>query len=78
MNPTKVDVEFHRICHLDADNNKGYQINLLLVDELRNNAFSKQVAHQNKIARYYNFKIKHRLLYEGDLVLEWTNITKKN
>lgn len=59
--PREVSVESLRICQLSRKQNEdGLRANLDLLDKVRDKAFAKQLAPQQKAACYYNYKInKH-------------------
>ena len=57
--------------HFLPDNNEtSLRAELDLLEERRDQAAVQAVAYQQRSARYYNSKVKHRVLLLGDLVLK--------
>ena len=53
----------------EKDNDDQLRINLDCLDEVREKTFDKMTKYQQKMAEYYNKRVKLRLLDIGDLVL---------
>ena len=60
------------------ENQESRLLDLEVIDELRENAAWKMTAYQNRIARFYNRKVKHRSFQVGDLVLRNAKATQKH
>ena len=71
MLPVEIVVPSHRRIHYNPEENEELRhIPLDLIGERRNDAALKAAARKQKVAAYYNSKVKHRSLQEGDLVLK--------
>ena len=71
MLPVEMVVTSHRMIHYDPEENEELLgISLDLIEEKRNDASLKAAAHRQKIAKYYNSRVKACSLQEGDLVLK--------
>ncbi|XP_077222112.1 uncharacterized protein LOC143855952 [Tasmannia lanceolata] len=68
--PMEIGVPSFHIQHFNEwRNNEGLRTNLDLLDELREDSKLRLAAYQQKIARYYNSKLRPRDHRVGDLVL---------
>ena len=59
-------------------NDDELRLNLDCLDEVRDNASSKMIKYQLKMAEYYNKRVKLRRLDIGDLVLRKTTTATKD
>ncbi|XP_075661461.1 uncharacterized protein LOC142631225 [Castanea sativa] len=62
----------------EKDNDDQLRINLDCLDEIKDKASSKMVKYQQKMAEYYNKRVKLRRLEIGDLVLRKVTTATKN
>ena len=53
----------------EEDNDNQLRINLDFLEEVRDKVFSRMTKYQQKMAEYYNKRVKLRRLDIGDLVL---------
>ena len=61
----------------EENNNNQLRINLDCLDKVRDKAYSRMTIYQQKMAEYYNKRVKLRQLDIGDLVLrKITTVTK--
>ena len=68
--PTDVMLPFTRTISYDEySNTEELTLNLDLIEELRNAAALRVQNYQQRIARYYNARVKHRSYKVGSLVL---------
>ena len=59
--PVEIRVQTRRFKHLNQEENQESKLlDLELIDEVRENTTWKMAAYQNRIARLYNRKVKHR------------------
>lgn len=62
----------------ESKNDEELKVNLDLLDELREIAYTRMARYQNRVSRYYNNRVKARRFEEGDLVLrKVTQATKE-
>jgi hypothetical protein len=74
-----VEIGTTRLKHLSPkENQESRLLDLELNNEVRENAALKMAAYQNRIARFYNRKVKHRSFQVGDLVLINARATQKH
>ena len=59
-------------------NDDELRLNLDCLDEVRDNASNKMTKYQQKMAEYYNKRVKLRRLDIGDLVLRKTTTATKD
>lgn len=52
------------------ENDAELRQNLDLLEEFRDRFQVKAATYQQRIARYYNFRVNHRKFAQGDLVLK--------
>ena len=64
------------ISHDEASNVDELTLNLDLIEELRNAAALRVQNYQQRIAWYYNARVKHRSYTVGSLVLRQTGLTQ--
>ncbi|XP_020243327.1 uncharacterized protein LOC109821558 [Asparagus officinalis] len=70
VTPIKVSILTIQRQHFDEDMNlEGLRIDLDLLDEIREKALQTKVTNRQRIAQYYNSKIRPRRFNAGDLVL---------
>ncbi|KAL5851862.1 hypothetical protein ACOSQ3_006980 [Xanthoceras sorbifolium] len=70
MIPAEAIVSTHRISTFDPEqNNDLLAINLYLIEEKMDTARLRVDVYQQKVARYYNRKVKLRQFNKGDIVL---------
>ncbi|XP_074327774.1 uncharacterized protein LOC141665689 [Apium graveolens] len=50
-------------------NEEGMRLTLDLIDEVRDEAITRNVEHQQRASLYYNRRVKERFFQQGDLVL---------
>ena len=78
MIPMEVGLPSFRQAHFDpSHNDENLSVSLGLIDELRNAAQVKVAAYQQRVARYYNSKVKNRSFKVGDLVLRKVMLNTK-
>lgn len=75
----EIGVQIIRVKHLSTEANKESSVlDLEMINELKENAAWKMAAYQNKIATFYNRKVKHRSFQVRDLVLRIAKATQKH
>ena len=62
----------------EENNDDQLQINLDFLDEVRDKAFSRMTIYQQKMAEYYNKRVKLRRLDIGNLVLRKVTTATKD
>ena len=62
----------------DQRNEEQFRFNLDLIDEVRDIAEARMKKYQERMARYYNSKVKPRQFSVGDLVLQKVTSATKN
>jgi len=62
----------------EEDNDDQLQINLDFLEEVRDKASNRMTKYQQKIAEYYNKRVKLRRLDIGDLVLHKVTTTTRD
>ena len=62
----------------EENNDDQLRINLDCLDEVRDKAFSRMTIYQQKMAEYYNKRVKLRRLDIGDLVLRKVTTATKD
>ncbi|KAK2998712.1 hypothetical protein RJ639_022649 [Escallonia herrerae] len=68
--PIEIGVPTMRALHFNEVNNEdGLRANLDLVEEARTQAHVRSVVIKQRVARYYNQRVRSRQFQEGDLVL---------
>ena len=68
--PLEVDLPTLRTTHFDeAANNRALRENLDMLGERQNDASIRLVSYQERLAQYYNSRVRERRFFEGDLVL---------
>ena len=71
MIPVETEVPSHRRIHFNQAENEKLQLEALdLLDEKRDEANLRVAAHQQRIARHFNSKVRQRSFEIGDLVLK--------
>lgn len=75
----EIGVQTVRLKHMYMEENQESRLlDLELIDEIREDAILKMAAYQNRIARLYNRKVKHRSFQVGDLVLRNAKAIQKH
>ncbi|XP_008222401.1 PREDICTED: uncharacterized protein LOC103322272 [Prunus mume] len=59
-------------------NNEQLALNLDFIDELRDQSNMRNVAYKQRIAKYYNFRVKPRAFTTGDWVMRTVSLATKN
>ncbi|XP_074374259.1 uncharacterized protein LOC141714652 [Apium graveolens] len=67
-----------RDCYTEEDAEVNQRLHLDLLEETRGNFQPRFTAYQQRVARYYNKKVKGQLLKVGDLVLRKVMPNTKN
>ena len=68
--PAEVGLTSYRVYNHDENkNNEAMRLQLDLVDELRTAAEQRLARYQDRMAQYYNFRVRHRDFQLGDLIL---------
>ena len=68
--PVEIGLTSFRAMTFDeSKNDEELKVNLDLLDELREKSCTRMARYQNRVAGYYNGKVKARKFEEGDLVL---------
>ena len=62
----------------EEGNDEKLRLNLDCLDEVRDKASSRMTKYQQKMAKYYNKRVKLRQLDIGDLVLRKVSVATKN
>ena len=62
----------------EEGNDDQLKVNLDCLDEARDGASNKMTKYQQKVAEYYNRRVKLRRLDRGDLVLRKVTLATKN
>ena len=66
----EVGITSYRVHNHDENrNDKAMRLQLDLMDELRTTAEQRLARYQNRMAQYYNSRVRHRDFQVGDLVL---------
>ena len=77
--PVEIGLTTWRTSHHDEDSNDSQlRTNLDLLDEVRDQAEAKTKAYQQRMARYYDRRVKHREFKVGDLVLRKVTLAAKD
>jgi hypothetical protein len=77
--PIEIGLTTWRTNHHDESSNDNQpRTNLDLLDEARNQAEAKTRAYQQRMARYYDRRVKHREFKVGDLVLRKITLATKD
>jgi hypothetical protein len=77
--PVEIGLTTWRTNHHDEiSNNSQLRMNLDLLDEARDQAEVRTRAYQQRMARYYDRRVKHREFKVGDLVLRKVTLATKN
>ena len=64
--------------HDKSDNDNQLRTNLDLLDEVRDRAKAKTRVYQQRMARYYDRRVKYREFKVGDLVLRKVTLATKD
>ena len=68
--PIEVGIISYRVHNHDENrNDEAMQLQLDLMDELRTTAKQRLARYQNRMAQYYNSRVRHKDFQVGDLVL---------
>ncbi|XP_021861286.1 uncharacterized protein [Spinacia oleracea] len=68
--PVEVGIPSPRVTYYDYEKNEAEKrVNLDLLPETRGNTLLKSIAYKQKIARYFNKRVRPWPLHEGDWVL---------
>ena len=68
--PAEVGITSYRVHNHDENrNDEAMRLQLDLMDELRTTAEQRLARYQNRMAQYYNSRVRHRDFQVGDLVL---------
>ena len=79
MIPVEVGVtSIRREVFNEESNDDQLRLNLDCLDEIRDKASSRMTRYQQKMAEYYNRRVKLRRLDIGDLVLRKVTIATKD
>jgi ribonuclease HI len=77
--PVEIGLTTWRTRHHDKDGNDSLlRIDLDLLDEVRDQAEARTRVYQQRMARYYNRRVKHREFKVGDLVLRKITLATKD
>ncbi|GFZ08777.1 hypothetical protein Acr_20g0005850 [Actinidia rufa] len=77
--PVEIGMPSFRTLNFDKNGNEGVlRLNLDLLDEKRESAELRQAAYKNRIAKYYNERVKHRSFLPGDLVLRRVTLSTRD
>ena len=78
MRPVEVGMPNHRRAHFNPlQNDENLSVSLDLIEELRSTAQVKVAAYQQRVAKYYNSRVRNRSFKVGDLVLRKVMINTK-
>ncbi|XP_071738152.1 uncharacterized protein [Rutidosis leptorrhynchoides] len=76
--PAEIRVPTHRVLEVDVENNSSIlRENLKLLEERRIMATVRQADAKQRMAKYYNKRVKHVQFKEGDLVLRDNEASKQ-
>ena len=79
MIPVEVGVtSTRRAAFSEEGNDEKLRLNLDCLDEVRDKASSRMVKYQQKMAKYYNKRVRLRQLDIGDLVLRKVSAATKD
>ena len=79
MIPVEVGVtSTRRTVFSEEGNDENLRLNLDCLDEVRDKASSRMTKYQQKMAEYYNKRVKLRQLDIGDLILRKVSATTKD
>ena len=68
--PAEVGITSYRVHNHDENrNDEAMRLQLDLMNELRTTAEQRLTRYQNRMAQYYNSRVRHRDFQVGDLVL---------
>lgn len=68
--PVEIRITNYRRTHFELKHNdESIQISLDLIEELRNIVEVRVAAYQQRVAKYYNSRVKYRYFKIGDFVL---------
>ena len=68
--PAEIGLTSYRVDnHDEARNDEGIRLQLNLVDEVRAIAEQRLARYQDRMAKHYNSRVRHRDFKVGDLVL---------
>ncbi|GFY86848.1 hypothetical protein Acr_05g0004870 [Actinidia rufa] len=77
--PVEIGMPSFRMLYFDKNGNEGeLKLNLDLLDEKRESTELSQAAYKNRIAKYYNERVKHRSFLPGDLVLRRVTLSTRD
>ncbi|GFY96826.1 hypothetical protein Acr_11g0011320 [Actinidia rufa] len=77
--PVEIGMPSFRTLNFDKNGNEGeLRLNLDLLDEKREIAELRQATYKNRIAKYYNERVKHRSFLPGDLVLRRVTLSTRD
>ncbi|GFZ01679.1 hypothetical protein Acr_15g0002880 [Actinidia rufa] len=77
--PVEIGMPSFRTLNFDKNGNEGeLRLNLDLLDEKREIAELRQAAYKNRIAKYYNERVKHQSFLPGDLVLRRVTLSTRD
>ncbi len=77
--PVEIGLTSFRTNEYDEDSNGSQlRLNLNLLDEARDQAEAKTKAYQQRMARYYDRRVKHKEFKVGDLVLRKVTLATKD
>ena len=65
-------------CFQEKKNEDGLRLNLDLLDKIKEKASLYNATYQQRMMRYYNFRVKTRRFNPGDLVLRKVNLATRN
>jgi hypothetical protein len=76
--PVEIGLTTWRTMNYDeSSNDSQLRTNLDLLDEIRDQAEAKNKVYQQRMARYYHRRVKHREFRVGDLVLRKVTLVTK-
>ena len=77
--PTEVGLTSYRVHNHDENkNDEAIRLQLDLVDEIRTAAEQRLARYQDRMAKHYNSRVRHRDFQVGDLVLRKVMGTAKD
>ncbi|CAL8175330.1 unnamed protein product [Prunus armeniaca] len=77
--PVEIGQPTYRTSTYEAEaNNEQLALNLDFIDELRDQSNMRNVAYKQRIAKYYNSRVKPRAFITGDWVMRKVSLATKN
>ena len=77
MIPLEIGLPSARVEYYNESSNSEYRrADLDLLSEIRQQAQVRMAAYRQKVARYYNSKVKLKIFHLGDMILRKVKVSK--